>query len=201
MATDERGTLSTEERRILLRLARQAIAAAAEGESAPRVNLEEMPPALRAPAACFVTLQKGDELRGCTGTLAAQAPLAAEVVRTAAQTALYDPRFPSVTPEEVPDIEIEISILTEPQRLTFSDPRDLQHLLRPGIDGVTLRRDIHRATFLPQVWEHIPEPTRFLDMLCQKMGLPTRSWTQPGMIVETYQVEKFTEAELQDAGS
>ncbi len=201
MTTDEQRRLSTEERRTLLRLARQAVIAAAKGEPAPKVNLKEMPSTLTAQAACFVTLQKGGGLRGCTGTLVAQAPLAAEVVRTAAQTALYDPRFPSVTLGEVPDIEIEISILTEPQRLVFSDPLDLLRLLRPGVDGVTLRRDTYRATFLPQVWEHIPDPSRFLDMLCQKMGLPARSWTQPGMIAETYQVEKFSEAELQDAGS
>jgi len=147
-----------------------------------------------------VTLQEHGELRGCIGSLVAQVPLAVEVVRMAGQAA-HDPRFPPVGPDELPDIEIEISVLTEPQRLSFSDPIELRRLLRPGIDGVTLRRDTHRATFLPQVWEHIPDTTKFLDMLCQKMGLPARSWTQPGMIVETYQVEKFSETDFQDAGS
>ena len=115
--------------------------------------------------------------------------------------AAHDPRFLPVGPGELPDIKIEISVLTEPQQLSFSDPIELRHLLRPGVDGVTLRRDMYRATFLPQVWEHIPDTTRFLDMLCQKMGLPPRSWTRPGMVVETYQVEKFSETDFQDAGS
>jgi AmmeMemoRadiSam system protein A len=201
MNTDKQKTLSLEERQILLKLARKAVIAAANGKPSQQIDLEEMPAALCCPAACFVTLQKRGELRGCTGTLVAQAPLATEVARTATQTALHDPRFPSVTPEEVRDINIEISILTEPQRLSLPDPLKLPDLLRPGIDGVTLRRDAHRATFLPQVWERIPDPVRFLDMLCRKMGLPERSWTRPGMAVEIYEVEKFSEADLQDAGS
>lgn len=201
MIADEQKRHSIEERQILLRLARQAVVAAARGASAPEIDLKEVPSSLQIPAACFVTLQKWSELRGCTGTLVAQAPLATEVIRTATQTALHDPRFPSVTSEEISDINIEISILTEPQQLMFSDPLELRHLLRPGIDGVILRRDVHRATFLPQVWERFPGPIKFLDMLCQKMGLHARSWTQPGMIVETYQVEKFSETESHDAGS
>ncbi len=188
--------LSTEEKRLLLSLAREAVTCAAADAPLPRVELDKLPPALREPAACFVTLHKHGELRGCTGVLVAQMPLAQEVVRTAATTALHDPRFPPVRPEEVPQLDIEISVLTEPQPLKVSNPADLPHHLRPGVDGVTLYLRPYRATFLPQVWERIPDPVDFLDMLCRKMGLPPRSWLDPQMQVEVYQVEEFAESKL-----
>jgi AmmeMemoRadiSam system protein A len=188
--------LSREERLILLKLARQAVEAAAANKPLPRVELEKLPPRLRENSACFVTLHKHGELRGCTGILVAQAPLATEVVRTAEQTALHDPRFYPVRPEEVPLLDIEISILTPPQPLHVSNPNDLPKLIRPGIDGVTLTKGPYRATFLPQVWDHIPDPVHFLDMLCQKMGLYPQAWRLPGMQVEVYQVEEFSESSM-----
>ena len=184
-----------EERAVLLQLARQAITAAAAGRPLPKPDLSRLPASLTSPGACFVTLQRGRDLRGCTGTLLARAPLAEEVVQTAAQTALYDPRFAPVRPEEVGKLTIEISILTAPTPLDVKDPAQLPQMIRPGIDGVTLHRGRFRATFLPQVWEKIPDPIRFLDMLTQKMGLPSRAWTQKGMEAETYQVEEFAEDE------
>ncbi len=186
--------LTSEERRILLTLARQAIDAAARHRPLPSVALDELPAALREPKACFVTLHKHGQLRGCTGVLSARAPLALEVVRTASQTAMADPRFWPVTPDEVAELEIEISVLTPPSRLDYSTSASLPGLLRPGIDGVTLIRGPHRATFLPQVWEKVPDATTFLDMLCEKMGLPRRSWLYAHLDVETYQVEEFSEA-------
>lgn len=191
--------LTLKERQLLLRLARRAIEAAAAGQPLPQIDLESLPERLREPRACFVTIHtKNGELRGCTGVLVARLPLAQEVIQTAAQTALRDPRFPPVTPEEVPELDIEISILTPPQPLHFSDPRELPRLIRPGIDGVTLFRGPYRATFLPQVWERISDPVEFLDMLSQKMGLPPRAWMFPGMQAEVYQVESFSEKELAD---
>jgi AmmeMemoRadiSam system protein A len=109
------------------------------------------------------------------------------------QTALHDPRFYPVTPDEVEQLTIEISILTAPQRLALDRPADLPNRIRPGIDGVTLSRGGHRATYLPQVWDKIPNPTDFLDSLSQKMGLPSRAWAQEGTEAEVYQVEEFSE--------
>ena len=191
--------LSAGERQLLLKLAHEAIEAAAAGKPLPQTSLETLPEKLHQPGACFVTLRKDGELRGCTGTLVAQDVLAREVIRTAAQTALRDPRFPAVTPDEVPTLDIEISILTPPQPLDISDPRDLPSMIRPGIDGVTLSKGLHRATFLPQVWDRIPDPVDFLDMLCQKMGLSPKAWLMPGMQVEVYQVEEFSEEDLAEA--
>jgi AmmeMemoRadiSam system protein A len=196
MAANQTQNYSTEERRLLLKIARQGVQAAASRKSLPALNLEELPELLRQPGACFITLHKNAQLRGCTGTLVAQLPLAQEVLQTAAQTAIHDHRFDPVRPEEEPELEIEISVLTPSRPLEVPDPSDLPNLIRPGIDGVTLRKGFHRATFLPQVWEQIPDPVEFLDRLCQKMGLPRRAWLEPGMEVDVYQVEKFSEEEL-----
>lgn len=114
-------------------------------------------------------------------------------MRTAAQTALQDPRFFPVQPAELEYINIEISVLSPPQPLEISAPNELPTLIRPSIDGVTLSRGDRRATFLPQVWERLPDPVDFLDHLCMKMGLQPGAWRQPGWKVEVYQVESFEE--------
>jgi AmmeMemoRadiSam system protein A len=194
MSKNKVTNLTAEDRALLLKLARQSIEAVSKGKKTPQPELEGLSLALIEPSACFITLYKNKQLRGCTGTLVAKEPLAHAVSRIAAQTALSDPRFPIVTPDEVPLLDIEISILTPPQPLEFSEPADLPGLLRPGIDGVTLSYDnLYRATFLPQVWERITDPSTFLDMLSQKMGLGRKAWLMPGIQVETYQVENFSE--------
>ncbi len=196
MSSSPIGDLTSAERQILLRLARSSVEAAASRFSLPQVQQSELSQALKRPGACFVTLYERAELRGCTGVLAARQPLANEVVQTAAQTALYDPRFAPVTPSELPYLDIEISVLTPPHKLAVPTPDSLPTLIRPHIDGVTLYRGSYRATFLPQVWSKIPEPTEFLNRLSEKMGLSAKAWRQPGMEVEVYQVEEFSEKEL-----
>ena len=182
------------ERQQLLALARDSIDAGAGSKPLPQIDLADFPANLQEPHACFVTLHKYDDLRGCTGVLIARAPLALEVIQTASQTALCDPRFPPVTLDEVPHLDVEISVLTPPIKLEISSPTQLPHCIRPGIDGVTLSRGFYRATFLPQVWERVPDPAQFLDLLCQKMGLPARAWAFTKLDVEVYQVEQFSEA-------
>jgi hypothetical protein len=188
--------LSLQDRLCLLDLARRSIEAASLAAQIPELDLDKLSPPLREPKACFVTLHKYEQLRGCTGVLAPRSPLALEVSRTAAQTALYDPRFDPVSPEEVPELDIEISILTTPQRLHVEIPSQLPRRLRPGIDGVTLMKGPYRATFLPQVWKRVPEPEMFLNLLCQKMGLPASTWRLMPLDVEIYQVEEFSEHNL-----
>ncbi len=190
---DQPDQLTDAERDCLLRLARASIEAAALDQPAPQVILDKLPERLRRPAACFVTLHWHGQLRGCTGVLAARAPLAQEVVDTARRTALNDPRFAPVEAWEVPDLTIEISVLSESQPLNVPHPQDLPGLLRPGIDGVVLQRGPYRATFLPQVWKRIPDPREFLGMLCRKMGLHPLAWLEPGMEVSIYRVEEFAE--------
>ena len=98
-----------------------------------------------------------------------------------------------MSPEELSQIEIEISRLTLPVPLEYSTPEDLLAKLRPGIDGVLLRDGVRRATFLPQVWEKIPDPAEFLDNLCYKMGVSPELWRKKHLDVSIYRVEEFHE--------
>jgi AmmeMemoRadiSam system protein A len=187
------GSLSDEEKKTLLLLARQALTAAANGESLTPLNLDDMPQRLRAPGASFVTLTRGGLLRGCIGTLKKQLPLADDVRQHTVAAALSDYRFPSVEPEEVEEIEIEVSVLTTPQPLEYKHPDELLELLRPGIDGVIVTHGNNRGTFLPQVWDKVPDTETFLGMLCEKAFLPHDAWRQGHLDVLTYQVESFHE--------
>lgn len=186
--------LTHQERSQLLLLARQAIEKAVEGEGYLLPELSCLSPRLRADGSCFVTLTEADgALRGCIGGLEAVRPLAMDVVEHAAAAAMEDYRFMPVRPEEVADLRIEISRLTSPRPLAYDRPEDLPGLLHPGVDGVVLRDGGRRATFLPQVWEKLPDPRAFLGHLCQKMGLPSDQWQRHKMQVEIYQVEEFHE--------
>lgn len=187
------GELTHEEKQILLQLAREAIREAVNRHKLVPLDLESLPPQLREPGAAFVTLTEFGELRGCIGTLEAYQPLAEDVREHAAAAALEDFRFPPVRPDEIDDLEIEISRLTEPWPLEYDNPLDLLHKLRPGIDGVVLKDEFRRATFLPQVWEKLPQPDQFLDHLCLKMGAQKSAWRVKKLKVLTYQVEEFRE--------
>lgn len=191
----EQPLLTAEEKQILLRLAREAIQEALGDAPVSPLALETLPPRLQAKGAAFVTLTLDGQLRGCIGSLHAHRPLAEDVQRHAVDAAFDDPRFPPLTDLEFPHLRIEISVLSEPQPLHYTDPQDLLRKLRPGIDGVVLERGWNRATFLPQVWEQLPDPATFLGHLCQKAGLPTNAWQWPDVRISVYQVEKFMEGE------
>lgn len=180
---------SSEAQRTLLNITRQTLLTITSGRGVPEIDLACLPPELVEVRACFVTMRMrfDGSLRGCTGTLVARCPLAIEVAQMTVQTAFYDPRFPPVRAYEVPDIHIEISVLTPPQPLEFTDPDDLLRKLRPGKDGVTLTLDARRATFLPQVWESYPDPRIFLSLLSEKMGCNAEAWRSPRIRVEHYE--------------
>lgn len=184
-----------DEQTLLLKIARQALEAATSGQDIPVPDGETLPGALREERACFVTLQIDGELRGCTGTLVARRGLAQEVAVTAVQTAFHDPRFLPVTAQEVPSIQIEISVLTPSVLLDYDQPADLPRLLHPQVDGVTLQLGHHRSTFLPQVWERVSDPDEFLTMLTRKMGLPGDTWRERKMHVEIYHSVTIIEPE------
>lgn len=186
-------SLTAEERKILLNLARRAIEASAQGQPLPEPDLNNLTPALRELGATFVTITEYGELRGCVGTLEAYQPLAADVIEHAVAASREDFRFQPVRPSEVPRLHIEISRLTVPVPLHYEKPEELPGLLRPGVDGVILRDGFYRATFLPQVWEKLPDPAEFLSHLCQKMGAPPGLWRRKILQVFTYQVEEFHE--------
>ena len=186
-------TLSPNERRILLSLARQAIEDAVLDRPFTPLDLEGVPEALRQPGATFVTLTIQGSLRGCIGALEAYQPLAEDAREHAAAAALQDYRFPPLEENELKDLKIEISRLTPPQALSYQTSEELLERLRPGIDGVILRDGPRRSTFLPQVWEKLPQPADFLSHLCAKMGANPNLWCDKPLQVYTYQVEEFHE--------
>lgn len=185
--------LSFEEKKNLLKLARGSIELAANGEPLPQLDLTEYPPRLREPGASFVTLIRDGNLRGCIGTLDAYQPLAQDVYEHARAAALEDHRFLPVKPDEVDQLSIEISCLSQSEPFLFDEPGELIAHLRPGIDGVVIRDGLRRATFLPQVWVKIPDPETFLSHLCLKMGGPEDLWKRTKLEVSIYQVEEFQE--------
>lgn len=188
--------LSDDEKRILLQLARLCIERAVKNQPLPEVLLENYSENLRADGASFVTLTKHGNLRGCIGVLEAYQPLVQDVCEHAVAAALEDYRFPPVQPAEVDQLCIEISRLTPPQPLTYTQPEELLAVLRPGVDGVVLRDGIRRATFLPQVWEKVPDKADFLSQLCLKMGAAPDTWRRKVLQVSVYQVEEFSESHL-----
>lgn len=139
----------------------------------------------------FVTLQKNNNLRGCIGSLTAQQSIVEGIKSHAKHAAFSDNRFSPVQEEELADISIEISILTEPKPLKFTGSQNLIEQLQPGQDGVTLRQGRYSATFLPQVWQQLPEPEQFMNHLAMKAGLSVDGWRQEGVEIETYSVIKF----------
>ncbi|HSQ26045.1 MAG TPA: AmmeMemoRadiSam system protein A [Anaerolineales bacterium] len=185
--------LSEKEKEILLALARQALDTAVHGRPLAVLDLSTLPERLGAPGASFVTLTRKGMLRGCIGALEPYQPLAEDVREHAIAAAFNDYRFPPVTAKELDELEIEISVLTRPKRLDYDTPEELLSVLRPGIDGVTLIDGSRRATFLPQVWEKLPDKERFLQHLCQKMGAKANFWREKPIQVQTYQVEEFHE--------
>ena len=141
-------------------------------------------------AATFVTLKKDGELRGCIGSLEARRPLVEDVVDNARAAAFRDPRFPPLEPLELFEIDIEISVLSPREVLPVRTEAEALSQLRPGIDGVVLEYGGNKATFLPQVWEGLPEPVIFLSELRRKAQLPPRFW-HPEMRISRYTVEKY----------
>jgi len=186
-------SLSTAERNLLLRLARETLIAVTAKRLDPEPPPGALTPALGERRACFVTLTRNGSLRGCIGHLSPKEPLWKAVIENARSAAIYDPRFPPVSASELGQIEIEISVLTEPRRLEYNSLEDLLNQLQPGRHGVVLERAFQRVTFLPQVWEDLPDKVLFLSRLCLKAGWDGDAWREPGLNVSIYQVEAFEE--------
>jgi AmmeMemoRadiSam system protein A len=185
--------LTPEEKQSLLELARHSMEAGVRGQPLPKLDLAGLTPTLREDGASFVTLTIRNELRGCIGALAPYQPLAEDVREHAVAAAMEDYRFPQVQESELSKIQIEVSRLTIPVPLEYKDAEDLLSKLHPNVDGVILRDGSKRATFLPQVWEKIPDGAAFLANLCYKMGAATDTWRHKHLDVLVYQVEEFHE--------
>ena len=192
--TTNAAEFSAGDREFLLALARRTLCSVTQGEGLPTVPLETVPASCQATRGCFVTLTASGQLRGCIGNLAADEPLYQAVMDNARSAALRDGRFASVTAAEVDTLRIEISVLTEPRPLPFSSPDDLLTRLQPQRDGVVLNLGARRATFLPQVWEDLPNPQEFLEHLARKAGGAAGDWRGKEVSVSVYRVEAFEEA-------
>jgi len=190
---DKNDRLTVEEKQILLKLARQSLEAGVRGSPLPALELSALTPTLRSEGAAFVTLTVNGELRGCIGALQPYQSLAEDVREHAVAAALEDYRFPPVQENELSKIQIEVSRLTIPVPLDYKSTEDLLAKLHPGVDGVILRDGSRRATFLPQVWEKIPDGAAFLANLCYKMGAAPDTWRRKHLDVQVYQVEEFHE--------
>jgi len=182
---------------ILLRIARATIAEALAQPCEKiddEINNEHW---LQQQAACFVTLTKHGQLRGCIGTLEAKRPLLEDVSGNAMAAAFKDPRFTPLTAEELQHTEIEVSLLSPMQAMVFSDEQDALTQLQAGVDGLVLEYGHYRSTFLPQVWEQLPEPKDFVAQLKQKAGLPAGFWAD-GVKLFRYSVVKWKEHDVND---
>lgn len=187
-------TISRENRRTLLRLARQSIQHGLERGGPQPVDPNNFPPELTVIRAAFVTLEKRGALRGCIGSLTTVRPLVEDVAHNAYSAAFKDPRFSPVEPSELNALEIHLSILSPPESMQVASEADLIARLRPGIDGLIIEDGARRATFLPSVWPSLPQPELFLRHLKQKAGLASDHWSA-GFKAHRYTTEMIEEAD------
>lgn len=182
--------LSNKQKQQLHKLARDSIIHGLDKQSPVQINVLDFDEPLTKPGASFVTLKRNHQLRGCIGTLEAHRPLANDVAHNAWAAAFQDPRFMPLQANETDDLEIHISILEAPENMAFSSEQDLLSQIKPGIDGLVLEDFNHRATFLPAVWESLPDKKSFIQQLKLKAGLPANYWSD-SIQFQRYSVEEF----------
>ena len=185
--------LSEKEGDYLLSVARKTIEEELFNKSEIKLPDTDLSPKFSEKRGTFVTLTKDEALRGCIGHIIPQETLLEGVKVNAINAAFKDPRFNPLSKAEWNRIKIEVSILTEPERLDYLDSADLLAKLRTGIDGVILKKGFNQATFLPQVWDQLPDKREFLAHLCIKAGLDGNEWKKGELVVFTYQAQAFEE--------
>jgi len=171
-------SLTKTNRQRLLELAKNSIQHGLQTGRPLKIDLADYPAELTEPRATFVTLQINHQLRGCIGMLEAVRPLAEDIAENAFAAAFNDPRFLPLTAGELADVAIHLSILTPAEPMVFDSEQDLVAQLQPGVDGLILMEGRRRGTFLPSVWESLPDPRQFLRHLKQKAGLPPDYWSE-----------------------
>ncbi len=169
--------LSEHDKQLLHSLARASIAHGLSTGQPLKVTPGDYPEHLRTDGASFVTLNLNQQLRGCIGSLSAYQPLLQDIAQHAFDAAFRDPRFPAVSEAESAKLDIHISILTPAEPMQFSDEADLLEQIKPGEDGLILESGYHKGTFLPSVWEQLPQPRDFLAHLKLKAGLDKQYWS------------------------
>lgn len=168
---------TTEQQKILLQLAHEVIVRGIQTKDQLTVKIENYDAKLQQISASFVTLQKNGELRGCIGSLKATQALVQDVAKNAFSAAFRDPRFSPVSADEMPLVKIHISVLNPAEPMNINSELDLISQLRPGVDGLIIQDHYHRATFLPSVWESLPDATEFVRHLKHKAGFTSHYWS------------------------
>lgn len=184
--------MKKEYQHLLLDIAKESICRELGTRSGELTDFENLPAELMQNQATFVTLTISGRLRGCIGMLEACRPLAEDVAANAYAAAFEDPRFPPLTRIEFEKLEIHISVLSPPEELAFSSEADVLNQLRPGTDGLILQEGSRRGTFLPSVWEELPEKELFWTNLKLKAGLPADYWSDTVRVFR-YTTEHFPE--------
>mgnify|MGYP001811808058 FL=1 len=176
----------------LLRLARGSIEHGLIHSEPLPVRPDSLPPAFAETRATFTTLRRNGELRGCCGTLEASRPICADVAHSAFQAAFRDPRFGPVVHGELEDIRLEVAVLSPLEPVAVASEADLLGQLQPGTDGLVILAGGRRATFLPKVWESLPDPGEFLAALRVKCGLQGDYWSEE-LQFERYRTVSYAE--------
>lgn len=189
--TDAGWHLTTGEREALVAVSEEAVRARLEHRDPdPPPDAALRSANLLRPGASFVTLRRGADLLGCIGTIEPVRPLVDDVAHNAAAAAFADPRLPAVTPADFEVMSIKVSVLGPLTRLDVADRAELTAAVRPGVDGLLVAARRHRGTFLPSVWEQVPDRHDFLDLLWRKAGLPAHTWPDD-LVVWRYRTLEF----------
>ncbi len=181
--------------RILLQIARTEIAEALGQSVSVDENILEDTAWLQAKGACFITLMQQQQLRGCMGTLDAHRALLDDVKTNAKAAAFKDTRFSPLSSKELIKTQVEVSLLSPMQALNFIDEQDALNQLQTGVDGVLFEYAHYRSTFLPQVWEQLPDAKNFMTNLKHKAGLSADFWAN-GIKLSRYSVSKWKECDF-----
>ncbi len=187
-------TVVESDRDYLLSLARRTLDACARNVRMPEVSQRDITPGMLVANHCFTTLRIGKALRGCIGSIEPGRKLYLRVIESTESAATRDPRFGPVRQGETERIHIKIAVLTKSEPLEHKDPGDLLDKLVPFTHGVIIRRGRNAATYLPQVWHHVPDKAQFLSELCIKARLPSQAWREKDTVVEVFEALSFGEA-------
>ncbi|HNZ25929.1 MAG TPA: AmmeMemoRadiSam system protein A [Spirochaetota bacterium] len=186
-------TISNESKKYLLHLARETIKTKSRKIWLSKKEIEDLSKDLKSNGGGFVTLHKNGKLRGCIGYIAPEFPIYQTVIENAYNAAYSDYRFNPLSPEEINDVCIEISILTPPKKVEYENYKELYNLIVPYKDGVIIKKGMNSATFLPQVWEQLPNFDDFFSNLCMKAMIDPQEWKKNNLSIETYTAIVFSE--------
>jgi AmmeMemoRadiSam system protein A len=186
-------SFSAEYKDFIVNLPRKSLSFYFKNKESYTPKTQDLSDNLKAEKATFVTITKNSKLRGCMGKIKATQPLYMDIIKNTYNASFNDPRFPSVTKQELANLHFEISILSTPKQLKYTDSSTLCSLLAQSKPGVILESKFNRATYLPQVWKQLETPEKFLSHLCVKAGLPSNYWEENKPSIKIYRVKRLSE--------